>query len=146
MRIFRIALIPIGAIAVLAIGLSIYGKRGADSQYAKVSLGGYDESMTVIVTVLDSNGVPVSGASVESESFSGTSKSISTNSTGIAIIEPGETEVLALHVNGREVWKTPYKDSILNLLFSPSCTNGLSFTVDLKAEGRGVKQLLSSAG
>ena len=134
MKILGIALILGGAAVALTIGFSAYGKRGVNGSYARVDLDEYAKPMTVAVTVVDANGVPVSGAFIESKSHSGTSRPELTDSTGFAAIEPGETEVLALHVNGMEVWNTPYQDGLLGAFYQPSCTNGLSFTVNLKAE------------
>lgn len=134
MNILRIALILVGAAVALTIGLSAYGKRGVNGSFARVDLDEYTKPMTVAVTVLDANGAPVSRASIESKSHSGTSRPELTDSTGFAAIEPGETEVLALHVNGMEVWNTPYQDGLLGTFYQPSCADGLSFTVNLKAE------------
>jgi len=133
MKILRISLILIGAAAALTIGLSVYGKRGVNVLYARVDLDGYTKPMTVAVTVFDENGAPVSGAAIESKSHSGTSRPELTDSTGFAAIEPGEAEVLALLVSGVEVWSTPYKDGLLGAFCLPSCADGLSFTVKLKA-------------
>jgi len=134
MKILPIALILVGAAVASTIGLALYGKRGVNGSYARVDLDGYTKPRTVAVTVFDENGAPVSGASIETKSHSGTSRQELTDSTGFAAIRPGEPEVLALHVNGMEVWSTPYQDGLLDAFFVPSCADGLSFTVNLKAE------------
>jgi len=138
MKVLRTALIVAGVIVALTIGASLYGWRGMNGSYAQVDLAGYTEPMRVAVTVSDSSGNPVTGASIMSESFSGTTSPVFTDAKGFAAIEPGETEVLALHVDGREVWISPYKDGfILKLFFLPSCAGGLSFNVTLKANRAG---------
>lgn len=117
MKALRITLILIGIVAALTVGLSAYGKRGVNSQFAKVDLNGYAEPMTIAVTVLHADGTPVGRASIKSESHSGTSNPVLTDVSGFAVIEPGEREVLAIHVDGRTVWHTPYQDGFLNLFF-----------------------------
>jgi hypothetical protein len=134
MKLLRIPLVLVGAAIALTVGFAIYGMRGVNGSYARVELDGYIRPMTVAVSVFDADGAPVSGASIESESHSGTSSPRLTDSTGFAAMAPGETEVLALHVNGMKVWTTPYHDGLLGALFTPSCADGLSFNVHLKAE------------
>ena len=80
----------------------------------------------VTFIVRDSHRQPLPGVTVMSESFSGTTAEFMTDASGIAKIEPGETEVLAVYIEGHEFRFRPR--GILEHL-APDCSGGLTLKV-----------------
>jgi hypothetical protein len=82
--------------------------------------------------VRDSRGAPKPGVTVMSESFSGTTQEFATGATGVATISPGESEVLAVYIDGREFRFRP-RNSFFEY-FAPDCScRGLTFRVSIDA-------------
>lgn len=82
----------------------------------------------VTFVVRDSNGRLLSGVTVKTESFSGPTPESFTDASGIATILPGESEVLAVYIQGHEFRFRPrYLEN-----FSPDCTRGLTINVSIQ--------------
>ncbi len=79
--------------------------------------------------VRDSRGQPLPGVTVMSESSSGTTPEFTTDTSGIATIVPGESEVLAVFIQGREFRFRPR--GFLEH-FAPDCSGGLTFHVSIR--------------
>lgn len=87
----------------------------------------------VAFVVRDAKGGPRPGVRVMSESSSGTTAEVATDTLGRAAITPGESEVLAVYVNGREV--RFYPRCSWREFFAPSCSgDGLRLEVFLREE------------
>jgi hypothetical protein len=78
--------------------------------------------------VRDAAARPLPGVTVMSESESGTTQPHKTDATGGATIRPGETEVLAVFIDGHEFRLRPNKGLEY---FAPSCSGGLTFQVSM---------------
>ena len=86
--------------------------------------------MTLSFAVRDALDRPLAGVTLQSESCSGTTKKVVTDSAGVAYIRPGEQEVLAVFIQGREF---RLRSRGVPELFAPTCTEGLSFQVIIQA-------------
>jgi hypothetical protein len=83
---------------------------------------------TLSFFVCDPHQRPLAGVLVVSASESGTTQPVATDSAGFARIRPGESEVLAVFIQGRGFrlrhWGVPEH-------LAPTCEEGLSFQVTL---------------
>jgi hypothetical protein len=84
----------------------------------------------VTFVVRDSTGQPLSGVTVMSESFSGTTQEFVTDASGIATIRPGESEVLAVYIQGHEFRFRPQYSFLEH--FAPDCSRGLTLNVSIR--------------
>ncbi|MDP1592120.1 MAG: Ig-like domain-containing protein [Prosthecobacter sp.] len=86
----------------------------------------------IIVTVLDMHKKPVPGIKVLSSSHSGTGPAAFTDATGRAIIDPAESEVTSLWVDGRGF---DFENRFINLALRqlPLCENGLTIHATFKS-------------
>ena len=87
--------------------------------------GAPDRAIVVRVT---RQHAPVSGYAVESESHSGTEGERRTDSSGVALLQQGEPEIIALHLDHQRVPLRPLPGGDF---FAPSCTTGITFDVSL---------------
>ena len=114
----------LAAIAIWHFVPSTYS--GAGIRFSLYS-SGTPGSLTFVIR--DSLGAPLPGVTVMSESLSGTTEELTTDATGVAIIRPGESEVLAVRIARREFRFCP-RDSSFPELFAPDCSLfGLTFHV-----------------
>ena len=90
--------------------------------------GGSPGAATFVVR--DSADHPLPGVTVMSESFSGTTQEFVTDASGIATIRPGESEVLAVYIQGHE-FRFPPQYSFLEH-FAPDCSRGLTLNVSIR--------------
>ena len=90
------------------------------------SSGGVPRTVTFSVT---RDGAPVSGVEVDSESTSGTTGEVYTDSSGLAVVHPGEDEVVSIYIDGRRIALRPIAPG--EWFFLPSCRNGLTIHVAL---------------
>jgi hypothetical protein len=79
--------------------------------------------------VRDSTDRPLTGVTVMSESWSGTTEEVTTDAAGMATIRPGESEVLAVFIDDRE-FRLSWPGIFEHL--APSCSNGLTFKVTIR--------------
>ena len=94
-----------------------------------VHYSGTPGSLTFVVR--DSQGAPLPGVTVMSESLSGTTEEFTTDASGIATIRPGESEVLAVRISGREFRFRPRYSFLEH--FAPDCSiRGLTFHVSIR--------------
>jgi hypothetical protein len=82
--------------------------------------GGAPGAVTFVVR--DGTGSPVPGVEVCSRSDSGCAKRATTDAAGRAVIRPGEREVLAVLIDGREV---RFRPDSLETFCAPDCGDGL---------------------
>lgn len=83
--------------------------------------------------VRDSHGAPVPNITVSSLSTSGWAGGLDTDSQGIAIIDPGESEVLAVSISDQEFRFDKYPGLLQNVLVPDCAIWGLTFSVTLRA-------------
>jgi hypothetical protein len=87
---------------------------------------------TVTFVVRHSGGQPLPGVTVMSESFSGTTQEFVTDASGIATIRPGESEVLAVYIQGHEFrFRPQYLEH-----FAPDCSRGLTLNVSIQRDSK----------
>lgn len=135
MKLLRVFTVILAMIAALVAGLFLYGRRAEDGKVAHVTIKGNANPGMVVVHITDAAGKPIKGLSVCSESESGTSNPpVDTDDLGIAMIRPGESEVIGIHINSEKVWTSPYSGSLFAPILSPSCESGVAFRVVMKAE------------
>ena len=84
----------------------------------------------VTFVVRDSIGQPLPGVNIMSESFSGTTQEFVTDAGGIATIWPGESKVLAVHIQGHEFRFRPQNFFLEH--FAPDCSRGLTLNVSIR--------------
>ena len=94
-----------------------------------VSLKGIGVDGAVTFVVKGSSGAPVSGADVMVETTSGIDGSGITDEHGMVVYPVGETEIVSVSIDGTncDFWKIPVIDG----LFPPDCSSGLTVTVRL---------------
>lgn len=93
-----------------------------------VHRGGSPGAITFVVR--DSTGQLLQGVTVSSESFSGTTQEFVTEASGIATIRPGESEVLAVYIQGHEFRFRPRYTFLEH--FAPDCSGGLTLNVSIQ--------------
>ena len=84
----------------------------------------------VTFVIRDSIGQPLPGVTVQSESFSGTTQEYVTDASGIATIRPGESEILAVYIQGHEFRFRPQYSFLEH--FAPDCSRGLTLNVSIR--------------
>ncbi len=84
----------------------------------------------VTFVVRDSIDQPLPGVTVMSGSLSGTTQEFVTDASGIATIWPGEPEVLAIYIQGREFRFRPQFSFLEH--FAPDCSRGLTLNVSIR--------------
>lgn len=122
-----------GLLAVVVFGLMVPSTYSAGGIRLSVHYAGSPGILRFVVR--DSFGSPLPGIPVMSESFSGTTGEFITDASGVALIRPGEAEVLAVRIDGRE-FRFRKRGSFLEH-FAPDCSfRGLTFHVAItKSEG-----------
>ena len=90
------------------------------------STGG--EPFTIIFHVT-SEGRPVPGVALDTESTSGTTGEELTDESGTAVFRPGEGEVVCIYIDHRKILLRPVPPG--EWFFLPSCHKGLTFHVVL---------------
>jgi hypothetical protein len=83
----------------------------------------------VIVVHVSRDGQPVTDFPVESESYSGTEGEVRTDISGTAVLDQGESEVVALHLNHQRYHLRPAPGG--EIFFLPTISKGLIFRVSL---------------
>ena len=118
-------------VAVFAIWLIKPSSYSAGGIRFSIHYSGTPGDLTFVVR--DSHDAPKPGVTVMSESQSGTTEEFTTDATGVATISPGESEVLAVYIDGREFRFRP-RSSIFGQVFAPDCSyRGLTFRVSISS-------------
>lgn len=114
--------------AVLAFGVWYVTPSSYSAGGIRLSVHHSGSPDAVTFVIRDSNGQPLPGVTVKSESFSGTTPESVSDASGIATILPGESEVLAVYIQGHEFRFRPrYLED-----FSPDCSRGLKINVSIQ--------------
>lgn len=86
---------------------------------------------TITFLVRNTDGQPLPGVFVRTQSYSGWTQERITDASGRAVVTPGEREVLGVSAANREVMFR-HQGSLIEMLFSPGCSDGLTVTVVLR--------------